>query len=203
VINFYKGITWQWPNTMCDKNERKVEYLSERIYVQLSDSIRKRDELFGTMDVNAQLDNRYQKTLNENPEKDNKLKRIYIVAFAMLAVLSVVIFSQLFINHRKTNLLNRELDLEAERERISKELHDDLGSSLTSMQILAKRLLTLSGGQHQEILNNIVNITDGSIDQMGEIIWMLNDTTGTLGGLIAHLRVYMADYIQTTGLQLS
>jgi len=192
---------------MAQYHERQNEKGKSNIYLNqyalLSDSIHKRDELFRTMDVNAQLDNRYQKALNENLEKDNKLKKIYIVAFALLAVLSVVIFSLLFINHRKTNLLNRKLDLEAERERISKELHDDLGSSLTSMQILAKKLMASSGEQHQEILNNIVNITDGSIDQMGEIIWMLNDTTGSLGGLIAHLRAYMADYIQTTGLQLS
>jgi signal transduction histidine kinase len=100
--------------------------------------------------------------------------------------------------------LNNELALKSERERISKELHDDLGSGLTSLQIMVRRIMNKQPGNTQnETLHSIASVSEELIDQMSEVVWVLNNANDTVNGLLAHLRIYMADYIEKTGFDLS
>lgn len=101
--------------------------------------------------------------------------------------------------------MSKQIALKNERERISQELHDDLGSGLTSIRLLAKTILAKENPPSSSpMLDNIGRISGELIDQMSEIIWVLNHTDDTVNGLLAHLRVYMSDYLQRTdvGLQL-
>jgi signal transduction histidine kinase len=100
--------------------------------------------------------------------------------------------------------VSKEMALKTERERISQELHDDLGSGLTSIRLLAKGVIAK---QHTDskvsgMLQNIATISGELIDQMSEIVWLMNHMHDTMNGLLAHLRIYMADYLQRTGIAL-
>jgi signal transduction histidine kinase/ligand-binding sensor domain-containing protein len=99
---------------------------------------------------------------------------------------------------------SKEMALKTERERISQELHDDLGSGLTSIRLLAKGVIAKqhSDGKTAAMLQNIAKISGELIDQMSEIVWLMNHMHDTMNGLLAHLRVYMADYLQRTGIAL-
>ena len=95
---------------------------------------------------------------------------------------------------------HRQIALKNERERISQDLHDDLGSGLTSIRLLSKAILAKQeNGKENSMLDSIGKISGELIDQMSEIIWVLNHVDDTLTGLLSHLRMYMAEYLERTG----
>ncbi|MBS1669084.1 MAG: hypothetical protein JST58_17035 [Bacteroidetes bacterium] len=98
----------------------------------------------------------------------------------------------------------KELALKSERERIALELHDNLGSGLTSIRLLSKSIVAKPYQEKTtpKLLGNIEKISGELIDQMSEIIWLMNHMDDTINGLIAYTRNYLADYIQRANLPL-
>ncbi len=131
----------------------------------------------------------------------------FIVLIAVSAICLLVFIFRYIMDKRfeKQRIeISKEMALKSERERISQELHDDLGSGLTSIRLLAKGVIAK---QHTDsktsgMLQSIAKISGELIDQMSEIVWLMNHMDGTMNGLLAHLRVYMADYLQRTGIAL-
>jgi signal transduction histidine kinase len=98
-----------------------------------------------------------------------------------------------------------QIALKSERERISQDLHDELGAGLTSIRLLAKTVLAgehLQGKLKESILKNMSKISGEMIDQMSEIIWVLNNTDGSFSNLLAYIRYYMSDFILRTQVPL-
>jgi signal transduction histidine kinase len=98
----------------------------------------------------------------------------------------------------------KEITLKNERERISRELHDSLGTGLTSIRLLSKRVIAKPANDEgtPKILQNVANISDELIDQMSEIIWLMNNMDDSINGLISYLRNYLSGYIQKADLPL-
>ncbi|MGG9963417.1 histidine kinase [Ferruginibacter sp. SUN106] len=128
------------------------------------------------------------------------------ITFGILSVLvsaSLVTLIIVFIFRKKLEQQRikayRQIALKNERERISQDLHDDLGTGLTSIRLLTKTLLARQGqAPGNNMLDSIGKISAGLIDQMSEIIWLLNHMDDTLNGLMAHLRMFIAEYLQRT-----
>ncbi|MFT3679728.1 MAG: triple tyrosine motif-containing protein [Ferruginibacter sp.] len=117
------------------------------------------------------------------------------VMIASLGVLLVTYFMRRKMERQRIKA-SLQMALKNERERISQELHDDLGSGLTSIRLISKSVISRPNGENTPVmLNNIARISGELIDQMSEIIWVLNNIDDTLNGLLAHIRVYMADYL--------
>ncbi|MFT3749995.1 MAG: histidine kinase [Agriterribacter sp.] len=173
-----------------------------RQYIDFKDSLDEANKRFTSVNISADMEKRYQKAVNEALTKDIELKQAYLLVVISIALMIVVISILMRNNYKRSARLQRKLALKNERERISRELHDDLGSSLTCLQIVVNRLATNKGENSETILRNISQISGEAIDQMSEIVWMLKDTVGTINGLMAHLRVYMAEYIQRTEMNL-
>lgn len=173
-------------------------------YIAFRDSVDERNRRFASIDIGADMARRYQEALNENLRKDNRLKELYLIVAVIITLLVMIIFSLLLYNSKKSASLNRQIALKNERERISKELHDDLGSGLTALQIMVRRIAKgAKEGEREETLQSIGAVSEGLVDQMSEIIWVLNNTNDTVNGVLANLRVYMADYIEKTGLNIA
>ena len=117
-----------------------------------------------------------------------------------LIVLTVIIIMRKKLEKQriKTSL---QIALKSERERISQDLHDELGAGLTSIKLLAKTILAKESNKDnpsEKILKNMSKISGEMIDQMGEIVWVLNNSDGTFGNLLAHVRFYISDFIMRT-----
>ncbi len=119
-----------------------------------------------------------------------------VFASAGLVTFFIMFYLQKKLEKQRINT-SRQLALKAERERISKELHDDLGSGLTSIKLLSKSILAKPEQKNlPNKLDNIGKISSELIDQMSEIIWLMNHSEDTLQGMLAYLRLYMAEYLQ-------
>ncbi len=98
----------------------------------------------------------------------------------------------------KTRELEKQKALYMERLRISKDVHDDLGSGLSKISLMADIAGKKAAG-NSSISNDIQHISEVSkelVDNMHDLIWILNPDNTTLEQLVARLREYCADYLE-------
>ncbi|MFT4204194.1 MAG: tetratricopeptide repeat protein [Chitinophagaceae bacterium] len=85
-----------------------------------------------------------------------------------------------------------------ERQRIGREMHDDMGSGLTSMLFLS-RLVQGQGEAAEKINHTAADL----VQKMNEIIWTMNHEEDTLEGLVAYTRAHIADKLEEAGIAYS
>ncbi len=76
------------------------------------------------------------------------------------------------------DLLKKELDVKLVQSRISKDLHDDIGSSLSSLQIyssLATKLLDKNPEEAKKLLQHIAENAEEVMENMSHIVWAMQD----------------------------
>jgi signal transduction histidine kinase len=107
------------------------------------------------------------------------------------------------IENQKKELEKSMIALEtqtAERKRISAEMHDDIGSGLTTIQFLTNALpLDKTAGQEQA-LQKITATSQQLMDKMNEIVWSLNQEFDTLGDTIAYIRNTVSEMLENAGI---
>jgi signal transduction histidine kinase len=90
---------------------------------------------------------------------------------------------------------------ELERNRISKELHDDLGSGLTEIRLLSEVLKSKSDNGISIEIEKISKASSKLIDNLSEIVWTMNPRHDLLESLIVYLRTYSIEYFENTNVQ--
>jgi signal transduction histidine kinase len=89
-----------------------------------------------------------------------------------------------------------------ERERISKEIHDEMGASLTSISLLTQVLQNKPGIGEQPELKKIADTSGEMVRQLNEIIWSLNAANDTVNSLMAYLRHFAGNFLAEHGIAL-
>jgi signal transduction histidine kinase len=124
-------------------------------------------------------------------------------------------FQRLKIEAKKRELLNlqREQELKAtkaklegqlnERIRIAKEIHDDLGSSMTSISLLSEVLKKKIDTNIYPEINRISYSSSEMVDKMNEIIWTLNIGNDNVQSLVAYIRKFATNFLDDAQLMLS
>ncbi len=143
------------------------------------------------------------------------LPRLLIFMGVLLVVLAIaaIWITQLrrLVEQRTTQLrgeiqererIERQHALEAERSRIARDLHDDLGSSLTEISVLAstgQRPLTAENN-HSNLFRVISGKARGLIAALDVIVWAVDPEDNSLQSLADYLSGYAADFFSHTNL---
>jgi signal transduction histidine kinase len=93
----------------------------------------------------------------------------------------------------------REAALE-ERTRIARDLHDELGSSLTQIALLSGRPEAHRTADLPGNLRKIAATAGEMAQSLDEIVWAVNPQHDTLEGLIEYLSQYADDFLQDTSI---
>lgn len=99
---------------------------------------------------------------------------------------------------RERERAERHQALEAERSRIARDLHDDLGSSLTEIGVLAstgQRADALPGGS-PGLFNAIAGKARGSIAALDVIVWAVDPEDNSLQSLADYLSGFAGEYLE-------
>ena len=100
--------------------------------------------------------------------------------------------------------LDRQLMLEHERTRIAKDIHDDVGASLTRICIMSEQINNNSAPAHIKKWLDKISLTSREVTQeMNQIIWALNPKNNSIEGLIAYIRRYTSEYLESASLNYS
>ncbi len=87
-----------------------------------------------------------------------------------------------------------------ERNRISADMHDDLGAGMTTIRLyseLAKN--KLSDSPIPEI-DKISSSANELLNKMNAIIWSMSSSNDSLGNMVAYIRSYALEYFENTGI---
>ncbi|MBC7382352.1 MAG: hypothetical protein H7296_05065 [Bacteroidia bacterium] len=103
--------------------------------------------------------------------------------------------------NEKQRELNRLNSIHAERERISRDMHDDLGSGLTRISILSQLLKqNMNEDLRKQQVDKIADTAGELVDNMSNLVWTMNPGNDTLQNLLAYLRQYIFHFFENTTL---
>lgn len=129
--------------------------------------------------------------------------------FYTLIGLGTMALVALFVSWRARELqrihqLERAQALDQQRRRIARDIHDELGSSLTHILQLttSAQEVESSPGKPVGPSERIAAIAGEAVDNLGEIVWVNNPEYDTLEDLAAYLREYAASYFADTNVRL-
>jgi signal transduction histidine kinase len=93
--------------------------------------------------------------------------------------------------------LEKQQALQSERDRISNDMHDDLGSGLSSIKLISEMLKR----KHDDVetkndLNEIVENATNLTDTMRELVWSLNPRNDDLERFVDHLEEYAKRFFE-------
>lgn len=121
--------------------------------------------------------------------------------FRLVIVLSGLGFAYVLIRDyigRRLYRQKKEMELQnavaMERARISTELHDDLGSGLSTIRILSQ-----TNDGHSS-LEKISGHSKELLQKMAEIVWALNNENDTLDQLISYIRLQSATFLDSASI---
>lgn len=83
-----------------------------------------------------------------------------------------------------------------ERNRISADMHDDLGAGMTSIRLYSELAKTKIGDKTIPEIDKISNSAGELIDKMNAIIWSMSSQNDTLGNMVAYIRSYVMGYVE-------
>ncbi len=89
-----------------------------------------------------------------------------------------------------------------ERSRISTEIHDELGSSLTTISLLTEVMKKRLDTSLNPELSKISDTSADMVDRMNEIVWALNTSNDTVKSLVAYVRKFANNFLQDASIEL-
>jgi ligand-binding sensor domain-containing protein/signal transduction histidine kinase len=114
---------------------------------------------------------------------------------ALLLIIAATVLSTRAVLVRRTKrrfeALERERALDHERTRIARDLHDDLGSRLTKIALIADRGGAALGAEARS-----------AIQAIDELVWTVNARNDTLDGFVSYALAYAQEQLQAADLRL-
>ncbi len=104
---------------------------------------------------------------------------------------------------RRLLRLNQLRDLERERSRIARDMHDDLGSRLARVSLLSDLAAQPTGLPRQTVENvaKIAATARETMVAMEELVWAVDPSQDSLTGLVQFLARWIEEFCQTAGLR--
>ncbi|KAB1229272.1 sensor histidine kinase [Chryseobacterium viscerum] len=142
---------------------------------------------------------------------------ILLITFVIFIVFIVVLYNkrQLFYIQQQqlkeaehqNQLLQKELEkqkiLEKERERISHDMHDDLGAGISALKLQAEFIKQkASDDDLQNDIDELLKTSEEMNISMREMLWSLNSGNDTLGSFIDYAILYTGNFLKKTKIVL-
>jgi len=85
-----------------------------------------------------------------------------------------------------------------ERNRISTDMHDELGSGMTAIRLMSEIAKNKMKENTPLEIERISQSADDILNKMNAIIWSMNSKNDSLGNLISYIRAYATEYLEGT-----
>ena len=104
---------------------------------------------------------------------------------------------------RELRAMQQQAELQKERARIAKDIHDDLGASLTQIAYLGE-LAHLNRGEPEKVeerVSNMAATARQAVKSLDEIVWAVNPRNDSLAHLIDYVNQFAFGYLRVAGLR--
>jgi ligand-binding sensor domain-containing protein/signal transduction histidine kinase len=131
----------------------------------------------------------------------------WFLSLGTVALLGMIVGSVHYVStqrlQRQLAALRQKEALEKERARIARDIHDQVGASLTQLSLLGE-LVESDKNQPAEVEGHARQIEQTALETtraLDEIVWTVNPSNDTLDGLITYVCKYAQDYLAVAGLR--
>jgi two-component system sensor histidine kinase UhpB len=185
--------------------QKGFEYLE--ISNALKDSLDLADQISQTNELKEKFETekkeneiRLLKTQNELAETENRRTRLLQYIFILLFTASLAI-GWLLLNRAK---IKRKLNEQVLRNQIAGDLHDDIGSALSIIDINSRIAIAKKEDQAvmYEQLQKIQQYSSKTMDSMSDIVWSVNPRNDNLESVLVRVREFAADVCEPMNIQL-
>src|SRR5205085_9600801 len=128
-----------------------------------------------------------------------------LVTLTMIGALTLIF---IYFHRRSMRMqlltLEKRNALNIERNRISEDMHDDLGADLSRIVVISQliRYDTKKDYPLQSNISKIAEFATGATKKMDEIIWALNPQNDTLESLIGYINQYCLNFFEGTRIKV-
>jgi len=148
-------------------------------------------------DKEIALLNQRQKLKETESEKKSLWLNIVVIFFTFLAVISYLILHIRNNNKQQKLAYEKQLAVQNERQRISGDMHDDIGTGLSTMLIYVNMLKSrLNGHLEYSDIERVAVLGNELVSQMKEIVWSLNPGNDSLESLLVFIRQYFSQLFE-------
>ncbi|HEY1870755.1 MAG TPA: histidine kinase, partial [Chitinophagaceae bacterium] len=88
-----------------------------------------------------------------------------------------------------------------ERNRISTDMHDELGSGMTHIRLMSEIAKNKMKQNTPPEIEKISQSADDVLNKMNAIIWSMNSKNDSLGNLVSYIRAYAIEYLEGTSVK--
>ena len=193
------------------KSYSKAYYYS-KLYKSLNDSLAPEEykRKLSLIQIQNELETEKQRT--ELLDKENQLtqrelkresfvKNILIVSILAAILFSIFIFRSIVLRNR----LNQKLKAIELRNTISRDLHDDVGSTLSSIRFLSSMALDDTEKNEYKSQNTLMSINQSAqkmLDAMNDIIWSIQPQNDTLENIFVRMISFASDLFDAKKIKL-
>lgn len=193
-----------------DQKDFEKALIYSKQYQQLKDSLTANENRKALEEATARFENEQKQNEIELLKKNQALQNIQLsqsraILFATILVLvSVIVIAGLLINrYRIINRTKRQLELEKMRNAIARDLHDDIGSALSSINIASQIGATGNQKSPDEIFNRIREQSSKVMEGMSDIVWSINPENDELGKVASKMKEFAVEILEPKGIDLT
>lgn len=143
-----------------------------------------------------------ERILQENQLRaQRQLRNTWIIGTLLILALAGVLFNR----YQLKKKLEQQKELENIRTNIARDLHDDIGSTLTSISILSKvSQNNLSRDIHKSatILENITEQSQQIQQAMSDIVWTIRPDNDKLENMVIRMREYVSHTLESKNIDI-
>lgn len=126
----------------------------------------------------------------------------WFIAIVVVCVAAITIFITRYLARlklkRRIAELERKREVDQERLRISREMHDDIGAGLTQITLMTEA--AKSKKLERDQLDEIADTSRKLVGNMSEIIWSMNPENNTLDQTLSYLREQLHHLLEYSGI---
>jgi signal transduction histidine kinase len=173
----------------------------------IKDSLRDSLDLRAVNEKTAQLQAQYEADKKEKEisllKGERQLNTLFQRGTVIVVVLLVLIGLLLIGRYRAAARARQLIELEKMRNHIARDLHDDMGSALSSIHIISRAALN-NDGSAIKLTDRLKKIHEHSgqiLENMSDIVWTINPANDTLEKVIFKMREFAADILDPLNIE--
>jgi len=178
-------------------------------YAALKDSVTADENREAAADLEAKYESTKKNAEIGLLQKDRELQMVslkqsrtvqtaLIVAFLFLIVIGLLVFSR----NKMIHHARRQMEIEKVRDQIARDLHDDIGSTLSSINLISQVALQEKSLDLQS--NYFQRISDQSskmMESMSDMVWSINPDNDTFQKTLAKMKEFSDEILEPKNIE--
>ncbi len=199
-LEMYHQQTEAYRNMLEIKNKQQAIVLLTKDKEHNSELLEKKELALENARQQLLLEHQKQQITEQDIEKE-KLVRHIIAGFSFTALLTILFLFSRFRLKRKLEEKNRILKI---RDNISRDLHDEVGSTLSSINLLSivsRKALQQGGEKADEMLELIENQSKAIQNRISDIVWAIRPENERIENMEIRMREFIAQTLEAANIK--